>query len=78
MGCNAVDCHVGSIVVVSPEPLGRLDLSLLYCFKDVLVEPFVPHRAIVALDVVVLLCGLPGHLLDVCDVDAVLLGPSHQ
>ena len=38
-GRDAADCRVGSVVVVSPEPFGRLVLSLLYGFKDVLVQP---------------------------------------
>ena len=50
-------------------------MSLLDGFKDVLVQPFVPYRAIVALDVGVLLRLA---LLDVCDTDATLLGPPHQ
>ena len=39
-------------------------LGLLDCFDDVLVEPFVPNCAVVALDIGVLL-GLAG--LDVLD-----------
>ena len=43
------------VVVVSPEPIRGLILCLLYSFKNVLIEPFVADRAIVALDVGVLL-----------------------
>ncbi len=50
-------------------------LGLLGAFDDVLVEPFMPNRAVVALDVGVLL-GLPG--LDVLDCDALFLGPYQQ
>ena len=46
-------------------------LSLLDGFHDVLVEPFVPDRAVVALDIGVLL-ELAG--LDVLDGDAAFLG----
>ena len=74
-GCDAAYRHIGSVVIVSPEPFGRLVLSLLDGFKDVLVQPFVPYRAIVALDVGVLLRLAR---LDICDADATVLGPSHQ
>ena len=50
-------------------------LCLLDGFDDVLVEPFVPDRAIVALDVGVLL-RLTG--LDVLDRDAQFLSPDQQ
>ena len=48
-------------------------LCLLDGFDDILVEPFVPDRAVVALDVGVLL-GLTG--LDVLDRDAQFLSLS--
>ena len=54
-GCYSAYRDIGSVVIVSPEPFGRLVLSLLDGFKDVLVQPFVPYLAIVALDVGVLL-----------------------
>ena len=54
-GCDAANAHVGSRVVVSPEPLCGLILCLLDGFKNVLAEPFAPNRAIVALDIGVLL-----------------------
>ena len=63
-GCDAAYRHIGSVVIVSPEPFGRLVLSLLDGFKDVLVQPFVPYRAIAALDVGVLLRLAR---LDVCE-----------
>ncbi len=50
-------------------------LSLLNTFDDVLVEPFVPDGAVVALDICVLL-GLTR--LDMLDGDAPFLGPDQQ
>ncbi len=50
-------------------------LRLLYRFKDVLIQSFVVNRAVVTLDIGVLL-GLAG--LDVLDVDAHPLCPYHQ
>jgi hypothetical protein len=50
-------------------------LGLLDTFDDVLVEPFMPHCAVVTLDVGVLL-GLAG--LDVLNGDAALLCPDQQ
>ena len=57
------------------KPLRGLVLGLLDGFDDVLVEPFVPDGAIVALDVGVLL-GLTG--LHVLDGAAPFLGPFHE
>ena len=50
-------------------------LGLVDGFDNVLVQPFVPNCAVVALDVSVLL-GLPG--LDVLDGNAPFLGPDQQ
>ena len=50
-------------------------LGLLDGFDDVLVAPFMPDSAVVALDIGVLL-GLSG--LDVLDGDALFLGPDQQ
>jgi len=50
-------------------------LGLLDAFDDILVEPFVPDGAVVALDVGVLL-GLTG--LDVLDGYSQFLGPDQQ
>ena len=50
-GCDPADDHVGPVVDVSPEPFHGLILSLLYRFKDVLIQQFVPHYAIVAVDI---------------------------
>jgi hypothetical protein len=52
-----------------------LILSLLDTFDDILVQPFVPNGAVVALDIGVLL-GLSG--LDVLNSDALFLGPFSQ
>jgi hypothetical protein len=62
-------------MVVGPEPLGGNLLRLLDAFENVQVQPFVPNRPVVALDVGVLL-GLAG--LDVRQGDALLLGPDRQ
>lgn len=74
-GCHAVDAHVGSLIFVSPEPFGSLVLCLLYGFKDVLSQPFAANRAVIALDIGVLL-RLAG--LDVFYPDIVLLSPFHE
>jgi hypothetical protein len=50
-------------------------LSLLNAFEDVLVTPFVPDGAVVALDVGVLL-GMPR--LDMQDGNSLLFSPFHQ
>ena len=50
-------------------------LGLLDAVDDVLVKPFVPDRAVVALDVGVLLRLTR---LDVCQGDAVLFSPIKQ
>ena len=54
-GCDDADAHVWAVAVVSPEPLCGVVLCLLDAFEDVLVQPFMPNRAVVALDVDVLL-----------------------
>jgi hypothetical protein len=74
-GCDAADAHVRAVVVVSPEPLRGVSCSLLDGFDDVLVEPFMPHGAVVALDVGVLLRLA---WLDVLDGNPMFLGPFHQ
>ena len=61
---------LGRSLFVSPEPFRGLILCLLYRFKDVLIQPFVAHRATVTLDVDVLLRFA---WLDVCDADAARL-----
>ena len=71
-GYLATDAHVRAVVVVSPEPLRGVILCLLDAFDDVLVEPFMPDGAVVALDLGVLL-GLAR--LDVLNSDAPFLGP---
>ncbi len=66
---------VRAVVVVSPELLGGVVLGFLDGFDDVLVEPFMPDGAVVALDggVVLRLAGL-----DVLNGDAPFLGPYHK
>ena len=65
----------GRSFVLNPEPLRGEVLSLLDAFDDVLVEPFMPYGAIVALDSGVLL-RLAG--LDVLDGNPMFLSPFHQ
>ena len=61
-GCDATDAplpgnglpanrerDVGAVVVVCPEPLRGVILCLLDTFDDVLVKPFMPDGAVVAL-----------------------------
>ena len=50
-------------------------LRLLYCFKDVLIQPFMANRSVVTLELGVLL-GFAW--LDIFDGDAAFLGPLHQ
>jgi hypothetical protein len=71
-GCDAADAHVRAVVILSPEPLGGKVLGLPAAVDDVLVQPFVPDRAIVAIDVGVLLRLTR---LDVRQGDAVLFRP---
>ena len=74
-GGYAADGHIGPVIVICPEPFCGLILSLLYRFKDILVQPFVPNRAVVAFDIGVLL-GLAG--LDVFDGDTTPRCPLYQ
>ncbi|AGI69472.1 hypothetical protein OAN307_c40590 [Octadecabacter antarcticus 307] len=74
-GCYAADAHVGSLVVVSPEPFSCLFLCLIDGFKDVLAQPFATNGSIVALDIGVLLRFA---WLDVFKPNTVFLGPCHQ
>jgi len=62
-------------VIVRPQPLGGNLLDLLNAFENVQVQPFVPDRPIVALDISVLL-RFPG--LDMGQGDAPVLCPFHQ
>lgn len=52
---NTADAHIWAVIVVCPEPLLGRVLSLLDALDEVLVQPFVPDRAIVALKEGVLL-----------------------
>lgn len=88
-GCDAADAHVGADPlpgrvlrtnvprggVVSPEPLRGEALDLLYVFDDVLIQSFIPDRAVIALDVSVLL-GLSG--LDILDRNPMFFCPFQQ
>ena len=69
---DATDAHVGSLVVVSPEPVGGGFLNLRDRVKQSLAQSVVTHGAVVALNVGVLL-GLAG--LDVFHVDVLAAGP---
>ena len=62
-------------MIVGPQPLSGNLLDLLNAFENVQVQPFVPDRAIVALDISVLL-RFPG--LDMGLGDAPVLCPFHQ
>lgn len=54
-GGDPANGHVGPAAVVSPAPCRGLILDPLYRFKDILIQSFVPNRAIVAFDIGVLL-----------------------
>jgi hypothetical protein len=56
---NTADANIRATVVVSPEPLCGEVLGLLNAVDDVIIPPFMPDGAVVALDVGVLL-GLTG------------------
>jgi hypothetical protein len=45
--CYAADAHVGSLVVVRPEPIRDLFLRPRNSFKDLLIQPFVPDGTVV-------------------------------
>ena len=64
-----------SVVVISPEPFRGLILCLFYPFKDVLIQPFVAYRTIVALDIRILLRLA---WLDLLDVNAPCLSPCFE
>ena len=74
-GGHPAIAHIGAFVVVGPEPLGGNLLHLVDGFKDMEVQPFMPDRPVVALDVSVLL-RLSG--LDMGQGDASVLSPFHQ
>ena len=64
-----------AVVVVSPELFRGLVLGLLYYFKDVLIQPFMAYRTIVAVDIRILLRLA---WLDVLDVNAACLSPCFK
>lgn len=53
-GCNAANAHVGPFVVIPPWPLRRDLLHLRNAVIDTKIEPFVPNRSVVVLDMGVL------------------------
>ena len=52
---DAADAHVGSLVVVTPKPLGGKILYFLKALEEILIEPIVAYRPVVSLDIAVLL-----------------------
>ena len=74
-GGYAADAHIGSVVVVSPEPFGGVILGLFYAFDDVLIQPFMPDGSVVTLNVSILL-WLAG--LDMIDLNVARLSPIPQ
>ncbi len=71
----AADGHVGSFVVVCPEPCCCCFLYLLNCFKYILVQPVISDRPIIAFDVGILLWL---SRLDKLQPDPTFLGPARQ
>lgn len=67
--------EVGSFVITSPKPFGRLFLCLLDGFKHVLAQPFTGKGADITLNIGVLL-GFT--CLDVFGPDIVFPSPSHK
>jgi hypothetical protein len=74
-GRYAADAHVRSFMVVRPSPLCCDLLRLLDGFKQIEPQPFMPDRAVVALDIGILL-GLAG--LDIGQGYAPLFCPIDQ
>jgi hypothetical protein len=74
-GCDPADADVRAVIVINPQPLSGLILCLLNAFDDVLIQPFVPNHAVVALNTDVL-PGLPR--LDVSDGNPMFLSPFIQ
>lgn len=74
-GCNAANAHVGSLVVVIPEPFRCLILCRLNSFKDVLAQPFTANGAIEALNVGV---QLGFAWLDMCKPNTLFSHLFHQ
>ena len=60
-------------MIVDPQPAGRKVLYLSYAVEQVLLQPVVPNRAVVALDIGILL-RLPG--LNMLQSNATLLRPG--
>ena len=57
--CDAADAHIGPFVVIRPRPLRGEFLGLVDAFDDVLIEPFMPDGAVIALDIGILLRRAP-------------------
>ena len=64
--------HVLAFVFVGPEPTDGKVLDFIDAGEQVLIQPVIPHGAVVAFDIGMLL-GLAG--LEVGDRDALGLGP---
>ena len=73
--CNAAKCHVGPVVIVGPQPAGCKILDLIERFKQVMGQPIVAHRAVIALDISILLRLAR---LDEVDANAALGGPGQR
>jgi len=52
---DAAKCHIGPVVIVSPPPAACEILNLIERFKQVMGQPVVACRAVIALDISVLL-----------------------
>ena len=69
---NTAQCHVWTVVIVFPHPLGGVKLNFLQVGPVILGQPFVAHGPVEALNIGVLLRVA---WLDVFKVNASVLGP---
>ena len=44
---DATECHVGPVVIVSPQPASCKILNLVEGFKQMMGQPVVTHRAVI-------------------------------
>ena len=74
-GVMAPSAMFGPVVIVSPQPAGCKILDFIERFKQVMGQPVVAHRGVIALDISVLLRLAR---LDVADANAALGGPGQR
>ena len=75
-GGEATQCHVGPLMIVMPSPIGGIVLHLLGEFKQVLCQPIVLDRSVIALNVGILLQRVLTNS-DGTGISAASTGPGH-